>query len=72
VSKLSIDRRVTLPASTPAGSRHKGYEEFVVQDIAFKSEVTLSKRESWATPDGRTVTADLPAGVVEGCGPHLI
>jgi len=72
VSKLSIDRTVTLTASAPAGSRPKGCEEIIVQDIAFKPEVTLYRRERWATPDGRTVTADLPAGVVGGCGPHLI
>jgi Transposase IS66 family len=71
VSKLSIDRTVTLTAPAPAGSRHKGYEDIIVQDIAFKPEVTLYRRERWATPDGRTVTADLPAGVVGGCGPHL-
>jgi Transposase IS66 family len=71
VSKLSIDRTVTLTASAPEGSRCKGYEEIIVQDIAFKPEVTLYRRERWATPDGRTVTADPPAGVVGGCGPHL-
>ena len=53
VSKLSIDRTVTLPASAPAGSRHKGYEEVIVQDVAFKPEVTLYRRERWTTPDGR-------------------
>src|SRR5215471_15720451 len=71
VSKLSVDRTVTLTAPAPAGSRYKGYEEIIVQDIAFKPEVTLYRRERWATPDGRTVTADLPAGVVGGCGPNL-
>ena len=71
VSKLSIDRTVTLTTSAPAGSRSKGYEEIIVQDIAFKPDVTLYRRERWTTPDGRTVTADLPAGVVGGCGPNL-
>ena len=72
VSKLSIDRTVTLTTTTaPPCSRRKGYEDIIVQDVAFKPDVTLYRRERWATPDGRTVTAALPAGIVGGCGPHL-
>jgi hypothetical protein len=70
-SKLSVDRTVTLSAPGPTGSRHKGYEEFIIQDIAFKPEVTLYRRERRTTPDGETVTADLPAGVVGSFGPNL-
>jgi hypothetical protein len=71
VSKLTIDRTEMLTMSPPAGSRHKGYEKTIVQDIAFRPEVTLYWRACRATGDGRTVMADLPAGVVGGCGPHL-
>ena len=60
---------LTTPA--PAGSRLNGYDEIIVQDIVFRPEVTLYRRERWTTPDGRTVTADPQAGVVGGCGPDL-
>jgi hypothetical protein len=70
-SKLSIARTETLAVEAPAGSRFKGYEEITVQDLALKVEATLYRRERWQTPDGKTLTAPLPAGIVGGCGPHL-
>ncbi len=71
VSKLRIDRTVTLPASPPPGSHRRGYEEIIVQDIVFAAQTTLYRRERWQTPEGGTVLAELPAGVIGGCGPHL-
>src|SRR5208283_2591385 len=71
LSKLKIDRRVTLTIEAPAGSRHKGYEEIIVQDLMLKAETTLYRRERWETPEGKRLIAPLDGGIVGGCGPHL-
>ena len=72
VSKLSVDRTETLSVEAPAGSRHKGFEDIIVQDLMLKAETTRYRRERWETPDGERLIAPLPAGIVGGCGPHLI
>jgi Transposase IS66 family len=72
VSKLTINRTETLSVEAPAGSRRQGFEEIIVQDLMVKAETTLYRRERWETADGERLIAPLPAGIVGGCGPHLI
>ena len=60
-----------MKADPPAGSRNKGFEDIVVQDVSLNPQVTRYRRERWETPDGKTIIAALDPGLVGGYGPHL-
>ena len=58
-----------LKATMPAGSRFKGYEDYLVRELHLSAEVIRYRRERWLTPSGETVVAPLPAATVcwPGC-----
>src|SRR5713226_206622 len=71
-SKLAInEERTVTVAAPPRGSRFKGYTSFVMQDLVIHPHVVNFRCERWQTPDGKMITAPLPAGISGHFGPEL-
>jgi len=60
-----------IRATVPPGSRFRGYQDFLVQDLVLRTEAVRYRRERWRTPDGQLVVAPLPGGVEGHFGPEL-
>ncbi|HWJ51985.1 MAG TPA: hypothetical protein VNT24_01250 [Propionibacteriaceae bacterium] len=69
--RLTVGEEQVIKAAVPAGSRFKGYQDFLIQDLVLRRRVVRIRRERWLTPDGRTVVAPMPAGIVGHFGPEL-
>src|ERR1700676_4130671 len=50
--RVAIEDRV-LTAEVPAGSRFKGYESFLIQDLVLRPGGIPYRRERWMTPHRR-------------------
>lgn len=69
--RLTVTSEVKLKAPVPPGSRFKGYEDVLVQDLRIGVEAVRYRRERWETSAGERIMAAMPAGVVGGFGPEL-
>jgi Transposase IS66 family len=70
-AELTIHREVPLhPEGLPTGATFRGFEPYVVQELMIKNENTRYLRARYDLPDGSSVLAPFPAGVLPVEGGH--
>lgn len=71
-AELSIDRELPLHLDhPPEGAKLLGYEPYVVQELIIKTETTKYQRARYALPEGGSVLAPFPPGVLPIEGGHF-
>src|SRR3954462_3771680 len=62
--RLTVDEERVVEADVPARPGVKGHQDLLAPALLLRPHVVRVRRERWLTPDGRTVTAPMPAGIV--------
>lgn len=71
-TELHIDREVRLElGDLPRGVRIKGFEPYVIQELNIAAETTRYWRARYQLPEGGSVSAPLPPGVLSVEGGHF-
>lgn len=67
-----VNEEHKLSVTAPTGSRFKGYDDFVVQELRLEGRVIRYRRERWLTLEGKLLVAALPSGLRGHFGPELV
>ncbi|NOR81710.1 MAG: transposase [Methyloprofundus sp.] len=61
---LKIDEtKIIQPDEIPEGSRFKGYQDRVIQDIIFQTHTIHYRLAEYITPEGQTISGQLPESI---------
>jgi hypothetical protein len=58
-AKRAATEEWVITVDAPPGSRFKGYETTVVQDLEVRPATIRYRRERWRTPAGETIVAPI-------------
>jgi hypothetical protein len=58
------DEKTIKPVDIPVGSRFKGYQDYVVQDIKFEAHNIRYRLERWQGPEGEYIIGKLPQEIM--------